>query len=164
MITFIRKKPLVVAGLVIGLGLGGWLASRVLVQMVSSPPENLGVKEGQLAPCPETPNCVSSQATDPEHQIAPISYSGSTAEAKARLMDILTAMPRLTIVAELPDYVYAETRTPGFGFVDDNEFYFDETAGVIHVRAAARLGQSDMGANRQRIEEIRFKFMEAATP
>ena len=35
-------------------------------------PENLGVRDGRLAACAETPNCVSTRATDPPHAIEPI--------------------------------------------------------------------------------------------
>lgn len=152
------KKPLLISGMIATVGLIGFVVLRQGVQVASPPPNDLGVKDGQLAPCPDTPNCVSSQANDAEHQIAPISYSGSTPEAKAALMQVLAELPRSRIVADLPDYVYVETRSFVFGFVDDNEFFFDDAAQVIHVRAAARLGRSDLGANRQRIEMIRQQF------
>ncbi|MGE5173736.1 MAG: DUF1499 domain-containing protein, partial [Betaproteobacteria bacterium] len=47
------------------------------------PPSNHGVKDGRLAPCPDTLNCVSSQSTDQEHAIGPLTYSSSKAEAMA---------------------------------------------------------------------------------
>jgi uncharacterized protein (DUF1499 family) len=49
------------------------------------------------------------------------------------------------------------------GFVDDVEFFLDEGANVIHVRSASRLGQSDLGVNRKRVETIRAKFNELQT-
>ena len=64
-------------------------------------------------------------------------------------------MPRTKIVTENETYLYAEFASNLMGFVDDVEFYLDKTAGVIHVRSASRLGQSDLGVNRQRIEAIR---------
>jgi uncharacterized protein (DUF1499 family) len=42
------------------------------------------------------------------------------------------------------------------GFVDDTEFYFPPDEAIIHVRAAARLGESDLGVNRRRLEQIRL--------
>jgi uncharacterized protein (DUF1499 family) len=42
------------------------------------------------------------------------------------------------------------------GFVDDLEFYFPREESVIHLRSAARLGESDLGVNRRRLEQIRL--------
>ena len=111
-------------------------------------PPNLGVKDGTLAPCANSPNCVSSQAPDDNHHIAPLSYSGSPAEAIARLKGVLQTMERAEIIRETAEYVYAEFTSGLMGFIDDVEFYVDPQAQVIHVRSASRLGQSDLGANR----------------
>lgn len=123
-------------------------------------PTHLGVKEGQLADCPNTPNCVNSQAadTDEVHKIAPLTYNSSPEEAWARLKNVVQGMERTTLVTETNDYLYAEFATALMGFVDDVEFYLDRTAGIIHVRSASRLGKSDLGVNRQRIEAIRTQF------
>lgn len=131
-----------------------------LFSFSGSRPSNLGVKDGKLAACPVSPNCVNSQTpdSDAEHHIAPLSYSGSPSEAIARLKGIITAMPRTQIIAESDNYLYAEFTSALMGFVDDVEFYVDEAAGVVQVRSASRLGQSDLGVNRKRIEEIRAKF------
>ncbi|HEY9596037.1 MAG TPA: DUF1499 domain-containing protein, partial [Cyanophyceae cyanobacterium] len=45
------------------------------------------------------------------------------------------------------------------GFVDDVEFFLDDNANVIQVRSASRLGESDLGVNRKRIETIRAEFL-----
>ncbi len=131
-----------------------------LFSFSGSRPTILGVKDGKLAACPGSPNCVNSQApaSDAEHYIAPLSYSGTPAEAIARLKSIITALPRTKIIDESDHYLYAEFTSVLMGFVDDVEFYVDEAAGVVQVRSASRLGQSDLGVNRKRIEEIRAKF------
>ncbi len=121
----------------------------------SVPPSNLGVKDGRLAPCPPTPNCVSSQSVDREHAVGPLSYTSSRAEAMADLKKIVLQMKRARIVSEIGDYIHAEFTSAIWRFVDDIEFYFDDTAKVIHVRSASRLGKSDFGVNRKRVEEIR---------
>jgi uncharacterized protein (DUF1499 family) len=112
-------------------------------------PADLGVREGRLAPCKRTPNCVSSQANpaDLEHYIAPI--HGSLAAAR----DALKSMPRTTIIEEQPGYVYAEFRSRLLRYVDDVELYFDGQ--VIHVRSCSRLGRRDFGVNRRRMEDLR---------
>ncbi|WP_017300595.1 DUF1499 domain-containing protein [Nodosilinea nodulosa] len=119
-------------------------------------PTNLGVKEGKLAPCPDSPNCVVSQGKpDAEHAIAPLAYSGDPAEAMTKLTAVVKAMPRTTIVESTDNYLYAEFASKLMGFVDDVEFYLDPAESVIQVRSASRLGKSDLGVNRQRVEAIR---------
>ena len=119
-------------------------------------PTNLGVKEGKLAPCPSSPNCVVSQGNgDAEHAIAPLAYSGDPAQAIANLTAIVKAMPRTTIIESTDRYLYAEFASKLMGFVDDVEFYLDPAESVIQVRSASRLGESDLGVNRQRVEAIR---------
>ena len=128
---------------------------RLAIPSLSKMPANLGAATGQLAPCPSSPNCVSSFATDAGHAIDPIAFSGSAADANAALLTALETLPNATIESNEGNYVHATTRSRLMGYIDDNEFLIDEEAGVIHVRAAARMGQSDMGANRARVEAIR---------
>jgi uncharacterized protein (DUF1499 family) len=154
-----RKKLTTALIAIIGLLVVGILLSRlVLVPAVSPQPDNLGVVNGQLADCPNTPNCVSSQATDAEHRISPIPFEGSAAEAQETMLGLVENMPRSRHISTQPTYLHAEFRSPTFAFIDDLELYFDETAQVIHVRSAARLGQSDMGVNRNRVESLRAAF------
>ncbi|WP_370584695.1 DUF1499 domain-containing protein [Oculatella sp. LEGE 06141] len=125
-------------------------------------PTNLGAKDGQFAPCPGTPNCVSSQAaaSDQEHKIESIAYTSSPTQALANLKAVIQEMPRTAIITESGSYIYAEFQSALMGFVDDVEFYLDESARTIHVRSASRLGKSDLGVNRKRIEAIRTRFSE----
>lgn len=117
-------------------------------------PNNLGVNNGKLAPCPGTPNCVNSQSDDPQAKIEPL-----PAVSIAEIKRVVEVMERTTIIEETPNYLYAEFKSKLMGFVDDVEFYRDEAANVVHVRSASRLGQSDLGVNRQRIEAIRAKLL-----
>jgi uncharacterized protein (DUF1499 family) len=112
-------------------------------------PTNLGVKDGLLAPCRRTPNCVSSQAdpSDREHYIAPLRASMD------EVRKAVQALPRTRIVLTRANYLYAEFRSKLLGYVDDVEFFFD--GAVVQVRSASRLGRRDFGVNRARIEEIR---------
>ena len=126
-----------------------------------SRPEHLVARDGQLAPCKRTPNCVSSQADadkDAGHYIAPIRITGSARGVWAALKSLLQSMPRVSLVADKENYLYAEFTSRTMGFVDDVEFLLDEKAGVIHVRSASRLGSSDFGVNRDRIETIRSRI------
>lgn len=119
---------------------------------------NLGVKAGQLAPCPSSPNCVNSQSQDNTHYIEPIAYQGSPYDAIATLKRIVETQPRTKIIAQQENYLYAEFASRWMGFVDDVEFYVNEDKGFVEVRSASRLGESDLGVNRQRIENIRSEF------
>ena len=114
-------------------------------------PNNLGVKDGKLTACPGTPNCVNSQATDTQSKVEPLP-DVSIAEIKK----VIEGMERTTIVEETDNYLYVEFKSKLMGYVDDVEFYRD--AGMVHVRSASRLGQSDLGVNRKRVEEIRSKL------
>ncbi|MDY6904226.1 MAG: DUF1499 domain-containing protein [Thermodesulfobacteriota bacterium] len=122
-----------------------------------APPANLGVEDGHLAPCPDKPNCVNSQSPDEKHYVAPLSYEGTKQEALKRLRQIIQVMPRAEITAEKTDYLRAEFTSRIMRFVDDVEFFFPDEP-VVHVRSAARVGYSDFGVNRKRIEAIRDRF------
>lgn len=121
-------------------------------------PTNLGVNSGKLTPCPDSPNCVCSQNQDDLHKIAPLTYAVSKPEAISKLKAVITDLPRTKIITETEDYIYAEFTTSLMKFVDDVEFYVDDANKIIHMRSASRLGQSDMGVNRNRIETIRTQF------
>lgn len=145
---------------VIGVGVTavGITAILAILARVVKSPANLGVKDGKLAPCPNSPNCVSTQSQDPRHQIDPIPYTTSPAEAKATLLQIIRSMERTRIIKDDPTYIHAEFRTKGIGYVDDVELYLDQEARVIHFRSSARLPYWDWGVNRKRMEDIRTAF------
>ncbi|MCA9015292.1 MAG: DUF1499 domain-containing protein [Planctomycetaceae bacterium] len=130
----------------------------VLFNTLSGPPANLGVINQHLHPCPDSPNCVCSQDHSPQHEIAPLPYSGSQAAALTRLSEILNRQRGCRIIRQDGDYLRAEFRSLCFRFVDDVEFLVDSSQNVIHVRSASRVGYSDLGVNRKRIEAIRNLF------
>jgi uncharacterized protein (DUF1499 family) len=113
-----------------------------------------------LAPCPASPNCVSSQASDAEHFTEPLSYTGEATLAWNRLKSALGTESRLSIVEDTGSYLHAEARSLVLRFVDDIEFVLDPETGVIQVRSASRTGYSDFGVNRRRVERIRKSFNE----
>jgi uncharacterized protein (DUF1499 family) len=116
----------------------------------------------RLAPCPRTPNCVSTQAPEgSSKRMEPIPYTGSLSQARERLLKILRAHPRTRIVKEEPDYLKAECSSRIFRFVDDIELLLDDEEKRIHFRSASRLGRKDFGVNRERMEQIRAAFLAA---
>jgi len=137
------------------------LVNLILLTGCSGTMPKLGINNSGLAPCPETPNCVSSQAHDDKHYIEPINYSGTRQGAHDLLLRIIESEKRTDIMTDQEDYIRVQFTSALFRFVDDVEFYFPEEPdgeSVIHVRSASRVGYSDLGANRKRIERIRSEF------
>jgi uncharacterized protein (DUF1499 family) len=134
----------------------GILAS-LLVACTGERPHNLGVYDEALTPCPSSPNCVSSRADDERHRIEPLCFSVDPDTAFTRLKRILSLRPDTTIVKETDHYLWVEFRTR-LGFVDDGEFQLSPEQRCINVRSASRVGYSDLGKNRSRLEEIRSSF------
>ncbi len=132
----------------------GFLSVSCAAEKTASPDE-------ELAPCPTSPNCVSSEAQDDDHQISPLKFSGPAAEAWRLLKEQVAMLPRTVIVTEKPGYLHAQSKSAVFGFVDDLEFYLRTGQGLIAVRSAARTGYFDFGVNRQRIEELRAALQHA---
>jgi uncharacterized protein (DUF1499 family) len=109
----------------------------------------------QLAPCPPSPNCVSTKAQDEGHAIALYRYQKTRPEAKEALKTIIRSLPRTKLVEEDESYLHYEFTSLLLRFVDDVEFIFDDEAKTIHFRSASRTGHSDFGVNRRRMEDIR---------
>ena len=158
------KRALLAVALLIGVIVAG-LALHVVTATGDTVfswkrPDNLGVKAGRLAPPRSTPNCVSSQAdpADAEHYIAPIAFKGSAAQAMAAVRKAVEGMEGATVIRQDADYLYAEYRTRLMRFVDDVEFVYDASAGLLHVRSASRLGRRDFGVNRARVESLRSRI------
>lgn len=124
------------------------------------PPSDIGVMDGKLTPCPGRPNCVSSINTDAQHHIDPIIYSGDKLLALETVKNLIALQKHANIVKETDEYLYVEFRSKLMGFVDDVEFHFPANESHIHIRSASRLGYSDLGANRKRMERIRTSFTE----
>lgn len=138
------------------------ILSFSLLSLTGKRPSNLGVRDGKLAPCPTSPNCVSTQADDEQHRMAPIASSLSAEDSLRCLKRVLAEMPRVTIITERPDYLHVEFRSALFRFVDDVEFFVVPDEQTIHFRSASRVGHGDLGVNRRRMELIRQRFADAA--
>lgn len=130
---------------------------------VGNSPDNLGVNDGHLSSCPDSPNCVLSENTDDAHLISPIAYNTDLDTARETLLKILTVVPRTQVIEQTEDYIHAQSESRLMGFIDELEFYFPEDEKVIHLRSASRLGESDLGVNRRRLEQIRFAFQDFNT-
>ena len=134
----------------------GLALSVLLAACSGSPPANLGVHDGRLAPCPDSPNCVSSQASDAQQRVEPLPLLGDAEQTRTRLVAMLASEPRAQLVEQDTRYLRAEFSSRVFRFVDDVEFLIGEQA--VEVRSASRLGYGDFGVNRQRIERLRQRL------
>lgn len=123
-----------------------------LTACAGEPPQNIGVRDGRLSPCPESPNCVSSFESSEEHSIAALDAT------LAQIQQVVLALDEANIVEQSSDYMYVEFTSRLMGYVDDVEFLYDSASNQTHVRSASRLGYSDLGANRKRIEAIRTQL------
>jgi len=107
-----------------------------------------------LRPCPSSPNCVSTQDDDATHGATPIAFSGSAQGAMAAVLASLGALDRIEVVERDDRYVHAVATTRLLRFKDDVELLVDADGGVIHYRSASRVGHSDLGVNRRRMDAL----------
>ena len=110
-----------------------------------------------LADCPKSPNCVSSQASDPDRRVAPLNGGTNAEEARQRLIAVLESLPRVSWTAPSDQRIEAQFTSLIFRFTDDVVFAIEED-GTIQVRSASRVGYSDLGANRSRVEMLRERL------
>lgn len=137
----------IIFGLIITLSIGLSFGSAAIAT---------GLNNGHLEACPSSPNCVVSQDGDEKHAVEPIAYNGDRNSVKEALLKVLSVVPRTEVVEDTGDYIRTESTSRIFKFVDDAEFYFPKDENVIQVRSASRVGESDLGVNRRRIEQIRL--------
>ncbi len=123
-------------------------------------PDNLGVHDAHLSSCPNSPNCVLSQNADATHSIAPVVYHTNLDTARETLLKVITVVPRTQVIEQTDNYIRTQSESRLMGFIDDMEFYFPQDEKVIHLRSASRMGESDLGVNRRRLEQIRLAMQD----
>jgi uncharacterized protein (DUF1499 family) len=159
--NFIFKACLsALVGLALWLGVTGAFTNGVSI-FAGQRSSSLGVEAGHLLACPATPNCVASQEDDSAHKIPALIYLGTSEQAIADLQQILEGFPKVKVISSTDNYLYAEFTSALMGFVDDVEFYV--VPPEIQVRSASRLGESDLGVNRKRLESIRANLEQRLT-
>jgi len=121
-------------------------------------PDEIGIDPSGLRVCPKSPNCVSSEAKDERHAIEPFRIRGAPDADLTLIRDEIASMPRWRIVTATNNYIHVECRSRIFRFVDDLELYLNPSNGIISIRSASRIGYSDFGANRRRVEFLRSKL------
>ncbi len=130
----------------------------LLLSCAGRRPETLGVHDARLAPCPARPNCVCSDDAHAPHHVAPFELRTSPEEAWPAIESVVADLPRTTIVSRDERYLHAESEGALLGFVDDLELHLRPERDQVAVRSASRLGYSDLGVNRRRVEELRRRL------
>ncbi len=140
-----------------GLALPTWLlpTAFLILAACASNQVTTGLVDDRFAPCPNSPNCVSSDATDEKHRVEPYRLTAAAVDAWHGLQNVVAAEERTRLVEVDDSYLHVEVLSAVMRFVDDTEFNLRAGEGIIAVRSAARTGHSDGGVNRKRVERIR---------
>ena len=101
---------------------------------------------------------MSSEAKDERHAIASFRLKGDPKVSWPLIRDEIASTPGWLVVTATDNYIHAECKSRIFRFVDDLELYFNSSNGIISVRSASRIGYSDFGANRRRVERLRSEL------
>lgn len=133
----------------------------LLLSCAGKRPDDLGVREGQLRPCPASPNCVSSDAPEADsHHVEALQLAKPAEAAWPAVAEVAAGLPGARVVTREPSYLHLECESRIFGFVDDLELHLRPEEGTVAVRSASRLGHSDLGVNRKRVETLRRRLRE----
>jgi uncharacterized protein (DUF1499 family) len=151
-------KTVLLVMLSLVLGVAAVLATRSYLSRGEAPP---GLEAGRLRPCPASPNCVTSESGSGPALVAALPYRGDRAATERALAAALATLPRTAILARQGDYWHATSTSALFRFIDDLEFRFDDGARLVQLRSASRVGYSDFGLNRRRVEAIRAAYLAA---
>ncbi|MFT7675719.1 MAG: hypothetical protein ACI845_004146 [Gammaproteobacteria bacterium] len=115
-----------------------------------------GIIDGKLRPCPDNPNCVCSEyPLDTGHFIEPLNLSEQSVEELLPILAIIVTEMGGKTKNIGTDHLHVTFSSAIFGFVDDFEIRIDSTEALIHFRSASRVGRSDLGTNRKRVELFR---------
>ena len=130
----------------------------ILVYFVScagSVPDSIGIRNNKLAECPDSPNCVSSQSEKESHFMTSWKYKDSMDLVYNEMIEFFKKKNDVKIIETRKNYIWLTFTIPVMGFVDDVEFYFPENEKVIHFRSASRVGYSDLGVNKNRMNQLK---------
>ena len=150
----IQRRFITIVIFVVGLLWMGMRWTNIRVR----PSQSLGIKNGRLAPLTERPNGICTYSDDDGRSMQPLMLEYPPQQAIELLKQVIRQMPRSRIVTSTDDYLHVECRSLLCAFVDDVEFAIDEAGKRIHFRSASRVGYSDLGVNRKRMEEFLRRY------
>lgn len=126
--------------------------------------KNTGLMASKLNPCPDSPNCVQSHdANDESHFLEPWRYSAPREVTHKMILEKLEETNNVKIESTEANYIHAVFTIPIFRFKDDVEFYFPEDENIIYFRSASRVGHSDLGVNKRRMNTLRKALIRQGT-
>ena len=123
--------------------------------------KKVGIENNQLFPCTSKPNCVNSMASrgNKEHYVAPLIIDKTRKDIIEIAAEVLKKWKRTTIIEQTNSYLHAEVKSALFGFVDDLEVYLPSGSDQLHFKSASRVGYSDLGVNRKRVEQLKKEML-----
>lgn len=148
----------------LGVALGSFRFYKLGVESQNTTDLGLGLKDGRLSACGDKPNCVSSTATDEQFVVRGFSISQDPQKSFSDLVEKLAETEEVQIEVQTDVYAHLSFRSRIFGFTDDLELHLHPELGKLDVRSSSRVGYSDLGANRKRVEMIREQYFKANTP
>ncbi|MFK7997252.1 MAG: DUF1499 domain-containing protein [Granulosicoccus sp.] len=108
-----------------------------------------------LGDCPDTPNCHGSESSRQAQTVARFVITKTASDAIDTLATIVSTQARTQIVTQDERYLHATFATKFMGYIDDVEFLLADDGQSVQVRSASRIGKSDLGANKKRINNLR---------
>jgi uncharacterized protein (DUF1499 family) len=136
------------------------MQAALMIFMISgcSAVRSEGADSTHLSSCPESPNCVSTEALDNRHKIDKFHLKGDFSKSWLEIQRVVAALPRSIVVEADGTYLHATFKSRVFRFIDDLELFLNPSNGIISIRSAARTGYWDFGVNRRRVEQLRHKL------
>ena len=128
------------------------LAALIVLSMTATAPENLGIRGGRFAPLSDRPNGISTMAERDPQKMDPVRWDQG--DPMPEVEQIMNSLPRTRLIESGPGYLRYEVRSLIFRFIDDVEIYHDSEQDLVHFRSASRVGYSDLGVNRNRLERL----------
>ncbi len=122
-------------------------------------PMDIGVVNGIFSACPETPNCINSQAENEAQKIDGFLLNTKHPSSWKRLVDMVDKIPRSKITHQTGNYIHAEISSALWGFIDDLQLYLTASDNHVAIKSAARSGYTDFGVNRKRLENLRQQLI-----
>jgi uncharacterized protein (DUF1499 family) len=138
--------------------IGPLMLITILYGCSGNPTEHNNSGSSGFLDCPDTPNCVSSLAKNPKHQVEPFKLKKDSKTSWDVVRKTVGLLSRTNIVSADKSNIHAECRSIIFRFVDDLALHLSPSNGIIHIRSASRTGYSDLGVNRRRVENLRKKL------
>jgi uncharacterized protein (DUF1499 family) len=138
--------------------IGSFMLLTILWGCSGSPTKRHNSESSGFLDCPDSPNCVSSLAKNPKHRVEPFKLKKDPKTSWDIIQKTVGSLPRTKIVTADNSDIHAECRSMIFRFVDDLTFHLTPSNDIIHVRSASRIGYSDFGVNRRRVENLRKKL------